>query len=67
MLKNIHNKLKSRTVLHIIQEYFASNKLDFITFIEGTVNTQIYINVLVDVLLSFIDTLGADSITNIVF
>ena len=39
-----------------------------IAFIDGTVNTQVYINILMNTFVSFIDAaLNADGITNILF
>ena len=46
---------------------FIGNKLGSIAFIDGTVNRHIYVDVLYEVLLPFIDVLNADGITNIVF
>jgi transposase len=43
------------------------DKLDPIGFIDGTINTQVYIDILADIFLPFIDALNADGITDIIF
>ena len=65
--KNIRGKAKGGGVSQMIWSCFMGNKLGPITFIDGSVNIQVYINVPVDSLLPFIDALNADSITDIVF
>jgi len=51
----------------MIWRCFASTKLGSIALIEGTVNTDIYIVLLQDNLVPFIDAIIADGTTNIVF
>ena len=46
---------------------FVGDKLGPIAFIDGMVNTDVYIAVLNDKLLSFIDELHANGITNVLF
>jgi len=46
---------------------FVGDKLGPIAFINGTVNTQVYVDILENVFLPFIDALSADGITDIVF
>ena len=46
---------------------FIDNKLGPIVFIHGTVNSKAYIDILDQNLIPFIDVLGADGITNVVF
>ena len=46
---------------------FAGTKLGPIVFIEGTVNTDVYITLLQDNLIPFIDTIIADGTTDIIF
>ena len=51
----------------MIWECFAGTKLGPITFIAGTVNTDIHIALLQDHLVLFIDAIIADGATDIVF
>ena len=51
----------------MIWRCFAGTKLGPIAFIEGTVNTDIYIALLQDNLVPFIDAIIADRATDIVF
>src|SRR2546423_4117936 len=46
---------------------FCSNKLGSIAFFDGIVNSDVYISVLQDELLPFIDALHTDDISGIVF
>ena len=46
---------------------FCNDKLGSIAFFDGTVNSDVYISVLQDELLSFIDALHTDDISGIVF
>ena len=46
---------------------FVSENLGPIAFINGTVKTQVSIDMLTDVFFPFIDALNADDITDIVF
>jgi len=51
----------------MIWRCFTGTKLSPITFMEGTVNTNVYIVLLQDNLLLFIDAIIANGTTNIVF
>ena len=46
---------------------FVGNKLGPIAFISGTVKSDVYVNMLRDTFLPFIDALAADGQTNVVF
>ena len=46
---------------------FVGNKLGPIAFINGMENSQVYIDIIANIFLSFIDALNADGITDIVF
>src|SRR5579859_4728980 len=65
--KNIRGCEKGGRLFQMIWGCFAGNKLGPIVFIDGTVNTDVYIVVLQENLLPFIDTFIADSITDIIF
>ena len=67
MPKNIQGKLKCGTVSQTIWRCFVGNKLGPIAFINGTENSQVYIDILGNTFLSFVDTLSADGIIDIVF
>ena len=67
VLKNIRGKSKGGGILHMIWACFVGNKLGPIAFLNGSVNAQVYIDVLANKFLPFIDVLNADSISNIVF
>ena len=51
----------------MIWRCFTGTKLGPIAFIEGTVNTDVYIALLQDNLVTFIDMIIADGTTNVVF
>jgi transposase len=65
--KNIQGKSRDGYVSQMVWGCFLSNKLGPIAFIDGTVNKDVYIDVIRDQLMPFIDALRADGITNIVF
>ena len=67
MPENIQGKSKGGDVSQLIWGCFVGKNLGPIAFIDGTVNTQVYIDILADVFLPFIDALNADDITDIVF
>ena len=46
---------------------FMGTKLGPIAFIDGTINTALYINILSDKLLPFIDVLRNDGVSNVTF
>lgn len=62
-------RLKSRDgrVSQMIWGCFVGDKLGPIIFIDNTVNKDVYIDVLVENLLPFIDVLNADGVPYIVF
>ena len=65
--KNIKGKKKSSELSQMIWGYFISNKLDPLVFIDETINKEIYIQLLEQNLLPFIDLLHENDIHNIVF
>jgi len=65
--KNVRPRTKNGGVLQMIWGCFVGNKLGPIALIDGTVNTAVYIDVLGNKFLSFIDALHADGIMNIVY
>jgi len=65
--KNIRGKSRDGGVSQMIWACFVGDKLGPIAFIDGMVNTDVYIAVLNDQLLSFIDALNANGITNVLF
>ena len=65
--KNVRPRTKNGGVSQMIWGCFVGNKLGPIALIDGTVNTAVYIDVLGDKFLSFIDALHADGIMNIVY
>jgi hypothetical protein len=65
--KNIRGKVKYGGVSQMIWGCFMGDKLGPVVFINGMVNAEVYINVLADSLLPFIDTLNANDPSNIVF
>ena len=65
--KNIREREKGGGLFQIICGCFAGSKLGPIVFIDGTVNTDVYITTLRDNLLPFIDAIIADGITNVIF
>jgi len=65
--RNVRGKSKGGCISQMIWGCFVGNKLGPIVFINGSVNTQVYINILTDSLLPFIDALNAGGITDVVF
>lgn len=65
--KNIQGKSKAGGVSQMIWGCFVGDKLGPIAFVNGTVNTQVYIDILENTFLSFVDALRADGITDILF
>jgi hypothetical protein len=51
----------------MIQGCFVGDKLGPIVFIDGTINKDIYIDILAENLLPFIDVLNLDGVPDIVF
>jgi len=65
--KNIRGREKGGRLFQMIWGCFVGTKLGPIAFIEGTVNTDVYIMLLHDTLIPFIDVIIADGTTDIVF
>lgn len=65
--QNVQGKSKGGILSQMIWGCFVGDKLGPIAFINGTVNTQVYVDILENVFLPFIDALSADGITDIVF
>src|SRR5947199_9340109 len=65
-LENIQSKSKGGNVSQLIWECFVSENLHPIAFIYRMVKTQVYIDMLANVFLPFIDVLNIDDITDIV-
>jgi len=65
--KNIRGREKGGRLFQMIWGCFVGTKLGPIAFIEGTVNTDVYITLLQDTLIPFIDAIIADGTTDIVF
>ena len=65
--KNIQPKSRGGDISQMIWRCFVGNKLGSIAFVNRTVNKDVYINILMDTFLPFIDALVTDDQTNIVF
>jgi len=65
--KNIRGREKGGGLFQMIWGCFAGSKLGPIVFIDGRVNTDVYIAVLQENLLPFIDAIIADGTTNVIF
>ena len=65
--KNIRTKLKYGGVKQMIWGCFYGNKLGPIAFIDGTVNSHVYISILHDKLLPFFQALRDDGASDIIF
>lgn len=65
--KNIRTKLKYSGVKQMVWACFSNNKLGPITFINGTINSHLYISILEAKLVPFIQVLQGNGLTNIVF
>jgi len=65
--KNIRGKSRDGRISQMVWGCFVGDKLGPIAFIDGMVNTDVYIAVLNDNLLSFIDALNADGFSDIIF
>ena len=66
-IKNIQPKSRGGNISQMIWGCLVGNKLGPITFVSGMVNKDVYIDILKDTFLPFIDALAADGLTNIVF
>ena len=65
--KNIRTKLNHGGEKQMIWGCFYGNKLGPIAFIDGTVNSHVYISILQDKLLPFFQALRDDGATDIIF
>jgi transposase len=65
--KNIRTKLKYGGVKQMVWACFCNNKLGPIAFINGSINSHVYISILQAKLLPFIQALREDGTTDIVF
>lgn len=65
--KNIRTKLKYGGIKQMVWGCFYGNKLGPIAFIDGSVNSSVYISVLQDKLVPFIQALHDDGVTDIIF
>jgi len=65
--KNIRPKLKYGGAKQMIWACFCGNKLGPIAFIDGTINSHVYISILQAKLLPFIEALNEDGYRDIVF
>lgn len=67
MLKNVQGKKKGRGLSQMVWGCFIGNKLGPLIFIDGTVNKHVYIQLLQQNLLPFVDILHETGIQNIIF
>jgi len=65
--KNVRGTARGGDVFQMIWGCFVGDKLGPIAFIDGTVNSDVYINVLYNNLLPYLDALADDGIVDIVF
>jgi Transposase/DDE superfamily endonuclease len=65
--KNIQGKSRDGDVSQMIWASFMGNKLGPIVFLNGSVNADVYISVLKETLVPFIDAISADGLTNVIF
>jgi len=65
--KNIRPKARDGDVFQMVWGCFVGKMLGPIALIDGTVNTAAYIDILTDKLVPFVDAIGVNGITNIVF
>jgi hypothetical protein len=65
--KNIHSKLKYGGAKQMIWACFYNNKLGPITFIDGSINSHVYISILQAKLVPSIQALHEDGATDLVF
>lgn len=65
--QNIQGKTRDGQLSQMIWGCFVGNKLGPIVFINGIVNSDVYIHLLHENFLPYVDALQADDITNIVF
>ena len=65
--KNIRGKSRDGTVFQMIWASFVGDKLGPIVFVDGKVNSDVYIDVLAKEFIPFIDALNADGTSDVVF
>ena len=65
--ENIRGKQRDGGILQMIWGCFIGNKLGPIAFINSTINKDVYVDLLREFFLPFIDALNADGITDIIF
>src|SRR5579859_3051790 len=65
--KNDRGKTRDGDISQMIWAYFAGNKLGPIAFIDGTVNSDVCIDILHNNLLPYLDALANDGISGITF
>jgi hypothetical protein len=56
-----------RYILQMIWGCFVGDKLGSIAFIDGTINSDVYIEILFNNLVLYLDVLMEDSVTGIIF
>ena len=66
-LKNIRPKVRNGGILQMVWACFVGTKLGPIAFIDGSVNTTVYIDILTEKLIPFIDAIHVDGTTNVIF
>ena len=65
--ENIRGKVRNGGVYQMVWEYFVGNKLGPLVCINDTINKEVYIQVLAENLLPFIDALTVDGASGLVF
>jgi|SRR5579859_285509 len=65
--QNVRGRAKGGLLFQMIWGCFVGNKLGPIVFIDGTVNSDVYISILQENLLPFIDAIVSDSATDVIF
>ena len=66
-LKNVRGKARDGDVSQMIWGCFVSNKLGPIAFIDGTVNSDVYIDILLNNFLPYLNALTEDGIVGVTF
>ena len=67
MPKNVRGKARDGDISQMIWACFVGNKLGPIAFINSTVNSDVYIDILHNNLLSYLDALAHEGISGITF
>src|SRR5579859_4456588 len=65
--KNIRGKARDGSVFQMIWGCFTGDKLGPIVFINGTCNSDVYIDILQNNLLPYLDALAKDGVSEIIF